>query len=270
MAAAPDGRPPAAPTGPAAPAPGRVRLSVVMPVLNEGRTLREIVARVLAATGLVELELVIVDDGSTDDSRAIVEELAGRHPNIRARFHPENRGKGAAVREGLGLATGDWVLIQDADLEYDPADYDRLLGPALSGAADAVYGSRFAADPAAACRRARRWWHTLGNRSLTALCNLLNGLHLTDMETCYKLIRGDLARRLRLTSDSFTIEPEITARLARAGARIVEVPISYRGRTYAEGKNIGLSDALAAVAAMLRYRFLDRKSLKDEDDSGRV
>jgi glycosyltransferase involved in cell wall biosynthesis len=229
------------------------RLSVIMPVHNEARTLREIVGKVLAATGHADIELVIVDDGSTDDSRAIIAELAGGHPNIRHEFQNPNQGKGAAVRKGFALAAGDWVLIQDADLEYDPADYDRLLAPALAGGVDAVYGSRFA--PSAECRRVRRFWHTLGNRALTALSNLLNGLRLTDMETCYKLIRADLAKRLRLRSRSFTIEPEITARLAQAGARIVEVPISYRGRTYAEGKNIGPWDAVEAVATMVYCRF---------------
>jgi glycosyltransferase involved in cell wall biosynthesis len=244
-------------------AEARPRLSVVMPVYNESRTLREIVGKVLAASRLAEIELVIVDDGSTDGSRAIVEELAGRHPNIRAHFQEQNRGKGAAVRQGIELASGDWILIQDADLEYDPADYDRLLEPALAGRADAVYGSRFAPAASGECRRADRWWHTLGNRALTTTSNLLNGLALTDMETCYKLVRAGLLKRLRLTSDSFTIAPEITARLARSGARIVEVPISYRGRTYAEGKAIGPSDAVAALLAMLRYRFLDRRAERD-------
>jgi len=240
-------------------AEGNPRLSVIMPVHNEARTLREIVGRVLAATALAEIELVVVDDGSTDGSRGVIEELAARHPNIRPHFQDPNQGKGAAVRKGLELASGGWVLIQDADLEYDPADYDRLLAPALAGAADAVYGSRFAPSPD--CRRVRRFWHTLGNRALTALCNLLNGLHLTDMETCYKLIRADLAKRLRLRSRSFTIEPEITTRLAQAGARIAEVPISYRGRTYAEGKNIGPWDAVKAVARLAYCRFLDRRPL---------
>ncbi|HOX05370.1 MAG TPA: glycosyltransferase family 2 protein [Planctomycetota bacterium] len=232
----------------------RPRLSVIMPVHNEERTLREIVDRVLAAACPADIELIIVDDGSTDGSRAIIAELAGRHPDIRSHRQDPNRGKGAAVRKGLELASGDWVLIQDADLEYDPADYARLLEPALAGAADAVYGSRFA--PSADCRRARRWWHTLGNRALTAASNLLNGQRLSDMETCYKLIRADLAKRLRLRSNAFTIEPEITARLAQCRARVVEVPISYRGRTYAEGKNIGPWDAVEALAAMLYCRFL--------------
>jgi len=232
-------------------------LSIIIPAYNEAATIHFILDKVLAVKldGGLGKEIIIVNDCSKDGTVEAVESYISKHTGagIRLISQPKNMGKGAALHRGIAEATGELIIIQDADLEYDPADYDRLLAPALAGGVDAVYGSRFA--PSADCRRARRFWHTLGNRALTALCNLLAGLRLTDMETCYKLIRADLAKRLGLRCRAFAIEPEITMRLAQAGARIVEVPVSYRGRTYAEGKNIGPWDAVEAVAAMLYCRF---------------
>ena len=239
--------------GASAPAGEKATLSVIMPVHNEDRTLRAIIGKVLAATELVNIELIVVDDGSADDSRAIIRELAAGHPNIRVHLQEPNQGKGAAVRRGIELAAGQWILIQDADLEYDPADYDRLLEPALAGRADAVFGSRFAAGSR---NQALHCWQRLANRLLTGLANLLNGLELTDMETCYKLVRAEVLKGLALRSRSFTIEPELTTRLAQRGARICEVPISYRGRTRAEGKHPRRRDALKAVWALFYYRFV--------------
>jgi glycosyltransferase involved in cell wall biosynthesis len=233
-----------------------------MPVRNEARTLRQIVSRVLSATQLVDLELVIVDDGSTDDSPQLIRELAGGDGRIKTHFNERGRGKGAAVRQAVSLASGDWMLIQDADLEYDPADYDKLLAPALAGQADAVFGSRFAASP---CRRVLYFWHSLANRALTLIANVLNDMTISDMETCYKLVRSDIMRNLRLDSDSFAIEPELTTRLAQWGARIYEVPISYYGRTYAEGKHIRFRHAVGALAALFYYRFIDTRFAKRDD-----
>jgi glycosyltransferase involved in cell wall biosynthesis len=229
------------------------RLSVLMPVYNERWTLAAIVERVLAAPVPLEIELVAVDDGSTDGSRELIARLAQRDLRIKALLHERNRGKGAAIRTAIAHMTGDVAVIQDADLEYDPAEYPSLLAPILSGDADAVFGSRFVGPS----RRVLYFWHSLANRFLTLVSNVLNNLNLTDMETCYKAVRADVLRRLRLTSDTFTIEPELTCRLAQWGARIFEVPISYRGRTYHEGKKIRAVDGLKALAEMFRCRFLD-------------
>jgi glycosyltransferase involved in cell wall biosynthesis len=232
------------------------RLSVLMPVYNESRTLRTIVERVLAAPVDLDIQLVAVDDGSSDDSLVILRELAEQDPRIVVIAQPANRGKGAAIRMAIEHATGDVAIVQDADLEYDPRDYQRVLAPILDGRADAVYGSRFAASQQ---RRVLFFWHSLGNKLLTTLSNMANDLNLTDMETCYKAVRVDILKQLRLTTDRFGIEPEITARLASWGARIYEVPISYHGRTYAEGKNIGWKDGVQALWLILKFRFLDRR-----------
>ena len=220
--------------------PPITKLSVLMPVYNERWTLAEIVSRVLAAPVSLDLELITVDDGSEDGSWEELGRLAREDSRIKTFRHDRNRGKGAAVRTAIEQMTGDVAVIQDADLEYDPRDYLRLLGPILSGKAEAVYGSRFVGHP----RRVLFFWHSLANRLLTLVANILNDVNLTDMETCYKMVRADVLKQLRLSGNTFTIEPELTCRLAQWGARIYEVPISYFGRAYAEGKKTGAVDAL--------------------------
>ena len=237
-----------------------MKLSVLMPVHNEARTLRTIVRRVLDAPVDCALELVAVDDGSTDRSLEILEELARGDDRIVVVKHPRNRGKGAAIRAGIARMTGDVAVVQDSDLEYDPAEFPRLLKPILDDRADAVFGSRFASSPE---RRVLLYWHSLGNRLLTWFANVLNDLNLTDMETCYKAVRADLLKELRLRSERFGIEPEMTTRLAQAGARIYEVPISYHGRTYAEGKQIGWRDGLEAMWLLFKFRFVDTRFTED-------
>lgn len=232
------------------------KLSVLMPVYNESRTLRTIVAKVLASPVDAEIELLCVDDCSNDDSLRILEELAEGDSRIKVIAQHSNMGKGKAIRTAIDHMTGDIGIIQDADLEYDPAEYPRIIAPIVDGIADAVYGSRFASSE---IRRVLFFWHSLGNKVLTTLSNMANDINLTDMETCYKAVKGDLLKRLRLTSDRFGLEPEITARLARSGARIYEVPISYRGRTYAEGKNIGWRDGLEALWLIFKFRFIDTR-----------
>ncbi|MBX3463931.1 MAG: glycosyltransferase family 2 protein [Planctomycetes bacterium] len=224
-----------------------------MPVYNEQATLRDIVAAVLAVP--LRKELILVDDGSADASRAILDELAARHPEVRAFQHPENRGKGAALRTGFEQARGDFVVVQDADLEYDPADYPRLLAPILRGDADVVYGSRYLVDPEDPGRPRDHLYHYLGNRFLTFASNLFTGLNLTDMETCYKCFRREVLRDIVIESRRFTVEPEFTAKVARLPVRIHEVPIRYRGRKYSEGKKIGWRDAVAALWAIARYHW---------------
>jgi glycosyltransferase involved in cell wall biosynthesis len=237
------------------------KLSVLMPVYNESRTLRSIVAKVLASPVDAEIELVCVDDCSKDDSLQILRELAEGDPRIRVIAQPVNMGKGKAIRTAIDNMTGDIAIIQDADLEYDPDEYPLVLAPLLEGRADAVYGSRFASSEQ---RRVLFFWHSLGNKLLTLMSNMANDLNLTDMETCYKAVRGDVLKKLRLTSDRFGLEPEITARLSQWGARIYEVPISYHGRTYAEGKNIGWRDGVEALWLILKFRFIDTRAT-DED-----
>jgi glycosyltransferase involved in cell wall biosynthesis len=236
------------------------KLSVLMPVYNESRTLRSIVKRVLDSPVDLEIELVCVDDGSSDDSLAILRELAADDSRVKVVAQPRNMGKGKAIRTAIDNMTGDIGIVQDADLEYDPAEYPRMVAPILEGVADAVYGSRFASSEV---RRVLFYWHSLGNRLLTTLSNMANDINLTDMETCYKAVRADLLKRLRLTSDRFGLEPEITARLARSGARIYEVPISYRGRTYAEGKTIGWRDGVEALWLIAKFRFFDTRHVTD-------
>ena len=224
-----------------------------MPVYNERWTLPEIVARVLRSPVPLQIELVIVDDASSDGSWELIRQLADEDARIKAVRHPHNRGKGAAVRTAIGLSTGEVAVVQDADLEYDPAEYPLLLEPILQGKADAVFGSRFAGHT----RRVLFFWHSLFNRLLTLLSNVLNDLNLTDMETCYKMVRTDVLKQLRLTSSTFTFEPELTCRLSQWGARIYEVPVSYHGRTYQEGKKIRPIDGLKAIWEMFRCKFLD-------------
>ena len=225
-------------------------LSVIVPAYNEAGTL-ELVVRRLREVPL-RLEVIAVDDASTDGTGAILERLERERLIDRVILQPVNRGKGAALRAGIAAATGEAIVVQDADLEYDPAELPALLEPIRAGKADAVYGSRFQGGP----HRVLYFWHYVGNRLLTLLSNMLTNLNLTDMETCYKLVRAELLRRLPLTSDRFGFEVEITARLSQAGARIWEIPISYSGRTYAEGKKITWRDGLAAFFHILRYNLL--------------
>ncbi len=236
-------------------------LSVLMPVYNESRTLRTIVDRVLDSSVEMEIELVCVDDCSEDESLEILNDLALSDPRIKVFAQPVNMGKGKAIRTAIEQMTGDVAIVQDADLEYDPAEYQKVLQPILDGRADAVYGSRFAASEQ---RRVLFFWHALGNRLLTLFANMANDLNLSDMETCYKAVRSDVLKSLRLTSDRFGFEPEVTARLAQWGARIYEVPISYHGRTYAEGKNIGWVDGLEALWLIFKFRFLDTRATGDD------
>jgi glycosyltransferase involved in cell wall biosynthesis len=224
-----------------------MKLTVVMPVYNEADHIEKIVAAVLAVP--LEKELIIVDDCSRDGTREKLAALA-KSRGVRILYHEVNQGKGAALRSGFSAATGDLVIVQDADLEYAPREYPRLVAPILEGRAEIVYGSRFAVRSP---RRADRSWHSMGNRFLTMLSNLLTRLHLTDMETCYKVIPREVLRRVRIEENRFGFEPEITAKVARLGCRIREVPISYSGRTYSEGKKIGWKDALRAVWCILKY-----------------
>ncbi len=230
-----------------------MKLSVVMPVYNEAPTLREIVRRVLEAPIGPDLacELVAVDDASTDGSGATLDELAAADPRLRAIHHDRNGGKAGAVRTGLAQASGDIVLIQDADLEYDPRDYPALLAPLLEGKADVVFGSRFLGAP----HRVLYFWHWLGNRFLTLVANALYDVTLTDMETGYKVFTREVAGRLDLRERGFALEPEITAKVCRMGCRLFEVPVSYNGRTYLEGKKITWRDGLTALRALLSWRF---------------
>jgi glycosyltransferase involved in cell wall biosynthesis len=222
-----------------------------MPCYNERATIREIVSRVLNVDlEDIEKELVIVDDGSTDGTRDILAEIDGRN-GVRVLLQPKNAGKGSAVARGIRESTGEIIVIQDADLEYDPRDYTLLIQPIREGKADVVYGSRFLGSPRG--HRVLYFWHSIGNKLLTLLSNMFTDLNLTDMETCYKMFVRDVANRLDLQSRDFGIEPEITCKIARMRARVWEVPISYAGRTYEEGKKIGLKDAFKAVWTLLKY-----------------
>jgi glycosyltransferase involved in cell wall biosynthesis len=224
-------------------------LSVIVPAYNEEGTVEQIVQRLRELP--LRLEVIAVNDASADGTGAVLDRLAASGALQRVIHHPQNRGKGAALRSGIAAAKGDVVVVQDADLEYDPTDLPRLLEPIRSGRADAVYGSRFQGGP----HRVLFFWHSVGNRLLTIVSNMFTNLNLTDMETCYKLVRRDLLQRLPLTSDRFGFEVEITARLAQAGARIWELPITYSGRTYAEGKKITWRDGLAALWHIVRFNL---------------
>ena len=243
-----------------------VHLSVLMPVYNERYLVAESIRRVLAVESplISKLDLIIVDDGSRDGTRDILKEIAAKHPDrITYVEHEKNQGKGAAVRTALGRAQGTVTVIQDADLEYDPRDLPKLMVPFLRDSADAVFGSRFLVSE---YRRVLYFRHAVGNRLLTTMCNLIADINLTDMETCYKAVRTRLLQSIPIRSPDFRIEPELTIKLAKRGARIFEVPISYAGRTYEEGKKIGFKDALLAFATMLHWWLID--DLYQEDEYG--
>jgi len=232
-----------------------VKLSVVIPCYNEAATLEAALARVLAADTLgMTLEAIVVDDGSRDDSAAIAERIAATDPRLRVIRQDYNQGKGAALRRGFAAATGDVVMVQDADLEYDPADYPRLLEPFAAGRADVVYGSRFKGGEST---RVLYYWHSVGNRVLTLLSNMMTNINLTDMECCYKAMRREVLQQVTLAEDRFGFEPEVTARIARIRPlpRIYEVGISYAGRTYEEGKKITWKDGVRAIYCILRYNL---------------
>jgi glycosyltransferase involved in cell wall biosynthesis len=229
-------------------------LTVVIPVYDEIDTFEEILRRVRAVEVPLAVDYVLVDDCSTDGTRDLVVKYEAE-PGFTVRLHEKNRGKGAALRTGMAAATGDLVLIQDADLEYDPGDYPVLLGPLLKGEADAVFGSRFLGGP----HRVLYFWHAVGNKLLTLVSNMLSNLNLTDMEVCYKVFRRALLDEFEITSDRFGVEPELTAKLARLGCRIFEVPVAYFGRTYEEGKKIGWKDGLAAFWHILRFNLGTRR-----------
>jgi glycosyltransferase involved in cell wall biosynthesis len=225
-----------------------MKLSVVMPVYNERATLERVVAAVLSVP--LEIELLCVDDGSSDGSREILAELERQHPQMRVLLQPCNTGKGAALRRGIQEATGDFLIIQDADLEYDPSEYEVLLAPLLQGKADVVYGSRFlGAGP----HRVLYFWHSVGNWVLTLLSNILTNLNMTDMETCYKVFRREVIQSIPLEEDRFGFEPEITMKIAKRRLRVYEVGISYCGRTYQEGKKIGWKDGVRALWCLAKY-----------------
>ncbi len=228
-----------------------MKLTVVIPVFNEKNTIQEILRRVQAVDVGIEKEIIIVDDGSTDGTREILQPLAS--PAVKVILHEKNAGKGGALQTGFSHADGDIVLIQDADLEYDPREYPVLLEPILDGRADVVYGSRFLGGP----HRVLFFWHYVANKTLTTFLNMLCNLNLTDMETCYKVFRKEILQKISLKSKRFGVEPELTAKVAKLKCRIYEVPISYSGRDYAEGKKIGWKDGIAAFFHIIRFRFFD-------------
>ncbi|GAB4215955.1 MAG: glycosyltransferase family 2 protein [Sandaracinaceae bacterium] len=232
-------------------------LSVVMPCYNERATIHASLERVLAC-GVEPLEVVVVDDGSSDGTRDLLTRGPALDPRVRVVLHGRNQGKGAALRTGFREARGRFVIVQDADLEYDPQDYPALLRPLLADRADVVFGTRFAGGE----HRVLYFWHAVGNRILTTLSNMVTDLNLTDMETCYKVFRREVLDQIELRENRFGIEPELTAKVAGLGVRIYEVPISYHGRTYAEGKKIGLKDAFRAVYCIARYGLPARAQRK--------
>lgn len=226
-----------------------MRLSVVIPVYNEAETILQILKKVEEAS--FDKEIVVVDDASTDKTRQLLEKFG---EGIKVLFHETNQGKGAAIRTALSHVTGDIVIIQDADLEYDPSEYPQLIAPILEGKADVVYGSRFLGRP----HRVLLFWHSVGNKILTTLSNMLTNLNLTDMETGYKVFRAEVLRRIKIESKRFGFEPEITAKIAKLGCRIYEVPISYWGRDYSEGKKINWRDGIAAIYWIIWYNLFRR------------
>lgn len=223
----------------------------MIPVYNEVQTIKEIVARVQAVE--LEKEIIIVDDYSTDGTREHLREVNQVHENLKVLYHDHNQGKGAALRTGFQAITGDVVIIQDADLEYDPREYPHLLAPIVDGRADVVYGSRFLGGP----HRVLFFWHYVGNKFLTLISNMFTNLNLTDMETCYKVFKREILNEITVKSNRFGFEPEFTAKIARKGFRIYETSISYSGRTYAEGKKIGWKDGIKAIFAIVWFRFFD-------------
>lgn len=229
-------------------------LTIVIPVYNEKDLLPTLLEQVEAATlpGNLQRQIIVVDDGSTDGTAEVLRQIAGERANIEAHFQPHNRGKGAAVRVGFSHARGEIVLIQDADLEYNPAEYHRLLAPILGGKADVVFGSRFIGET----HRVLYYWHYLGNKALTMLSNMLTNLNLTDMECCYKVFTRETLALFEIQEDRFGLEPELTAKVAAAGVRIYETPVSYAGRTYAEGKKINWKDGVQALRCILQYNGL--------------
>jgi glycosyltransferase involved in cell wall biosynthesis len=247
-----------------------VALSIIIPCFNEERTIRTVLRRVLTADMMgLRPDLVVVDDCSNDRSREIVANIAQQDARVKLVIHERNCGKGAAIRSGIAAATGDVMLIQDADLEYDPDEYRRLLRPIIDGVADVVYGSRFRGGDEA---RVLYFWHSIANRALTLISNMCTNLNLTDMETGYKVFRRDVLQRVNLQENRFGFEPEVTAKIARLKPtpRIFEVGISYRGRTYAEGKKIGLRDAIRALYCILRYSLRPGGTTANSDTNGRV
>jgi len=228
-----------------------MKISVIIPVYNEALTIKEIIFRVQNVD--LEKEIIVVDDHSTDGTSAQLKDINEQYENIQILTHDRNRGKGAALRTGFAAAGGDIIIIQDADLEYDPQEYKVLLGPILDGRADVVYGSRFLGGP----HRVLFFWHFVGNKFLTLLADVFSNLNLSDMETCYKVFKKNVLNEIKLRSNRFGFEPEFTMKVAKKGFRVYEVPISYSGRTYEEGKKIVWKDGLKAIFAILWFRFFD-------------
>ena len=228
-----------------------MKVSVIIPLYNEVETIAEIVSLVQSA--VPDKEIIIVDDGSTDGTRDRLKEIGQGQNNVNIVYHDRNKGKGAALRKGFELASGDIIIIQDADLEYDPREYPKLLEPMLDGRADVVYGSRFLGGP----DRVLYFWHYLGNKALTLLTNAVCNINLTDMETCYKAFKRQILKEVSFRSNRFGFEPEFTVKVAKKGFRIYETPISYSGRTYSEGKKITWRDGIVAIFAILWFRFFD-------------
>lgn len=227
-----------------------MKLSIVMPCFNEIKTVESILKKVLEVPLEMKKEIIVVDDYSTDGTREYLQSIEGKNENIKVIYHSKNEGKGAALRSGFKVASGDIILIQDADLEYDPNEYSKLLRPIIEGKADVVYGSRFiGGDP----HRVLYFWHSVGNKFLTTLSNMFTNLNFTDIEVCYKALRREVLERIELKEDRFGFEPEFTAKISRLNCRIYEVGVSYSGRTYAEGKKINWKDGIRALYVILKY-----------------